>query len=135
METIFSKIIAGEIPCTKIYEDDTVLAFLDINPIQPGHTLVIPKQPSVDARETAPADIAAVMQVAQKIARAQTAALNCDGVNFLMSSGAAAGQEVFHTHLHVIPRYKNDSVSFSVEHGTYREDKAAQVATDIQKFL
>ena len=96
-KTVFQMIIDDEIPCTKIYEDDTVLAFLDIQPIQPGHTLVIPKKPSIDARVANPEDMAAVMNVAQKIAAAQTKSLQCDGVNFIMSSGEAAGQEVFHS--------------------------------------
>jgi len=133
--TIFAKIIAGEIPSTKVYEDDTVLAFLDINPIQPGHTLVIPKVPSTDARSTDPDTLSAVVRVAQTIAQAQTAALGCDGVNMIFNCGAAAGQEVFHTHLHVIPRFTDDGVFQPALHGEYEDGEAEQVTTAIKSAL
>lgn len=135
MSTIFSKIIAREIPATIIHEDEETLAFLDINPINPGHTLVIPKTPSEDARTATAEEMAAVMKSAQKIAQALTESLACDGVNFIMSSGEAAGQEVFHTHLHVIPRYKDDGISFSVKHGKYEEDEVEEVAEKIKAAL
>lgn len=108
MTTIFSKIVNQEIPAHIVYEDDSVLAFLDINPVNPGHTLVIPKVASADGLEADPATLAELIVAAQKIARAQKQVLNCDGVNFVMNNGEAAGQEVFHTHLHVIPRYHDD---------------------------
>jgi histidine triad (HIT) family protein len=107
MSTIFSKIIDREIPATIIYEDDEVLAFLDISPVHPGHTLVIPKKPSADARATSPEDLAKLMSVVQKVAQAQTKALGC-AVNIIFNCGEEAGQEVFHTHAHVIPRYAGD---------------------------
>lgn len=116
-------IMAGELPTTKIYEDDQVIAILDINPIQVGHTLVIPKNLSEDARVASEEDMAAVMNVGQKVACALTTSLNCAGVNFLLSCGAAAGQEVFHTHLHIIPRYENDGVTFPNEFGAYSSDE------------
>ena len=122
-ETIFSKIIAGEVPCTKIYEDEAILAFLDINPIQIGHTLVIPKSVSIDALEASDEDMAAVMNVAQKVARALKQALGCNGINFIMSNGKAAGQEVWHSHLHVIPRYEGDGVQFPNVFSKYETDE------------
>lgn len=122
-ETIFSKIVTGEIPCTKVYEDGTVLAFLDIQPIQPGHTLVIPKKPSTDVRTTEPQALAHMMRVAQQIAQAQTKTLKCDGVNIYMNCGAAAGQEVFHTHIHVIPRHNQDDVIPEPLRGEYESDE------------
>lgn len=121
--TVFEKIIAGKLPATKVYEDDTVLAFLDIQPLQPGHTLVIPKVPSVDARTTDPDTLAHLMQIAQRIAQAQTDSLKCDGVNLIFNCGAAAGQEVFHTHLHVIPRYTDDGVFVPALRGEYDSDE------------
>jgi len=134
-ETIFSQIIAGTIPCTKIYEDDAVLAFLDIQPVQPGHTLVIPKKPSADARETDPEVFAAVMKTAQNIANALTSSMNCDGVNIAMNCGKAAGQEVFHTHIHVIPRFENDGVMQQPMRGEYEGNESDQIAEAIKTAL
>jgi len=134
-KTIFAKIIAGELPATKIYEDDTVLAFLDINPIQPGHTLVIPKTASTDVRQTDPTDLAHLMTIAQNIAIAQTNSLDCDGVNIFCNCGTAAGQEVFHTHIHVVPRWTDDGVLVSAKHSQYKENEAATVASQITAAL
>ena len=120
MSTIFTKIIEREIPADIIYEDDDVLAFLDISPVNPGHTLVIPKKPSSDAREIDSNDLAKVMEVVQKIARAQTSALEC-GVNIVFNCGEEAGQEVFHTHAHVIPRYKDDGAFTTKKSGSSLE--------------
>lgn len=133
--TIFSQIIRGDIPCTKIYEDDHVLAFLDISPIQPGHTLVIPKTFSSDIRDTEIDTLTRVMEVAQLIAKAQTKALGCDGVNISMNCGEAAGQEVFHTHVHVIPRYLEDGVMPEIIRGEYEENEVLAVAEDIRSAL
>ena len=108
MTTIFQKIIDREIPADIIYEDDVVLAFLDIKPVNIGHTLVIPKTPSIDGTETEPETLGHIMKVAQKIALRQKEQLGATGVNYIMNNGADAGQEVFHTHLHVVPRYTDD---------------------------
>lgn len=135
MSTIFSKIIAGELPCFKVYEDEIVLAFLDINPINPGHTLVVPKKEFIDGIETDPDILAHIIKVGQKIAQAQKAALRCGGVNFLMSNGAAAGQEVFHTHLHIIPRHEGDGVFNSVAHDKYQNGEAGGLAAAITQAI
>ena len=135
MSTIFSQIIAGEIPCHKIYEDDHVFAFLDINPVQPGHTLVIPKNPSTDGISCPPEDLARVIIVAQKIAAALMEATQCDGVNFLMNNGEAAGQKVFHTHLHIIPRMHNDGVYQEPLHGEYESGEAEGLAASIANAI
>ena len=135
MSTIFSKIIEGELPCFKVYEDNIVLAFLDINPIHPGHTLVVPKKPFIDGIETDPEILAHIIKIGQKIAIVQKETLKCGGVNFLMSNGAAAGQEVFHTHLHVIPRFEGDGVFNSVEHGKYKDGEAEGLAVTIADAL
>lgn len=103
-QNIFAKILRGEIPCFKVYEDDRALAFLDIMPRAPGHTLVIPKAPARNILDIAPDDLAYVAQVAQKVAKAGKAVFNADGVTVLQFSEAAGGQEVFHLHVHVIPR-------------------------------
>ena len=125
---IFCKIVKGEIPSHKVYEDDNFLAFLDINPVQPGHTLVVPKIPSVDGLECDPEILAHLIKVAQKIAVSQIAVLECDGVNFLMNNRAAAGQKVFHTHLHVIPRFTDDGSYEEPLHGEYEEGEASKLA-------
>ena len=135
MTTIFSKIIAGELPCFKVYEDEHVLAFLDIHPIQPGHTLVIPKQASEDALSADPADLAHIMQAGQKIARAIKAVTNADGINFVFNNGAAAGQVIFHTHLHIIPRYTDDGVYEEPLPGEYESGEAEGLAATIVDVL
>ncbi len=101
---IFAKILRGELPCHKVYEDDKALAFLDIMPRAPGHTLVLPKAPARNLLDVAPADLAHVMQVAQTIARAQMTVFRADGVTLQQFSEPAGGQVVFHLHVHVIPR-------------------------------
>src|SRR5215212_6518686 len=103
-DCIFCKIVAGELPSTKIYEDDRTIAFMDIAPWTRGHALVIPKAHSADLGEIAAEDLAAVALTAQKIAERQKERLGAEGVNLLNCYGAAAWQTVFHTHVHVIPR-------------------------------
>lgn len=105
---IFCRLVRGEIPSARIYEDEHVLAFLDIGPIIKGHTLVIPKAHH-DPLTALPADLLArVMQVVQRVAAAQLSGLGADGVNVHQSNGAAAGQVVPHVHFHVIPRFADD---------------------------
>jgi len=101
---IFAKILRGELPCHKVYEDDHALAFLDIMPRAPGHTLVLPKAPARNLLDVAPADLAHVMQVAQKIARAAVKVFGADGITIQQFNESAGGQVVFHLHVHVIPR-------------------------------
>lgn len=134
-KTIFVKIIDGEIPCTKVYEDEIVLAFLDINPSNIGHTLVIPKTPSIDATEASPEVLAHLMMVGQKIARAQRRVLDATGNNFIFNCGADGGQEVFHTHMHVVPRYKDDGVYKTPTHTKYAEGEAVLVAAKLTAVL
>ena len=103
-QNIFAKILRGELPCHKVYEDDKVLAFLDIMPRAPGHTLVLPKAPARNILDIAPDDLAHVIKVAQKIAKAGMTALQADGVTVQQFNESAGGQVVFHLHVHVIPR-------------------------------
>jgi histidine triad (HIT) family protein len=109
-DCIFCKIVAGELPATKIDEDERTITFMDINPGTRGHALVIPKEHSKDLLEIEPDDLAAVAQAAQRLAKRIPEALGADGVNLINSCGSAAWQTVFHFHLHVIPRYSNDTV-------------------------
>lgn len=102
---IFAKILRGEIPCFKIYEDAKTLAFLDIMPRTPGHTLIIPKAPARTLFDVTPEDFAAVAVTAQKIAKAASIAFAADGITISQFNEKAGGQEVFHLHVHVMPRH------------------------------
>lgn len=116
---IFCKIIKKEIISSEIYRDDTVIAFMDIQPVNPGHVLVIPIQHYPYLKDIEP-DIAAKMFVlAQKISNAiRKSNLQCEGINLFLADGEAAGQEIFHAHLHIFPRFKNDGfgLKFSEEY-------------------
>ena len=101
---IFAKILRGEFPCYKVYEDGHALAFLDIMPRCPGHTLVIPKAPARNILDIAPADLSHVVVVAKKIAIAAKEAFEADGITLQQFSEHAGGQVVFHLHMHVMPR-------------------------------
>ena len=103
-DCIFCKIIKGELPCFKVYEDDRVLAFLDINPISPGHTLIIPKQHSKDLYEIPEEDLTALHLASKKIIKAISNALSPTGVACVQLNGKGANQVVLHYHLHLIPR-------------------------------
>jgi histidine triad (HIT) family protein len=101
---IFAKILRGELPCHKVFEDEMAFAFLDIMPRAPGHTLVLPKTAARNLLDVDPGDLAHVMQTAQKIAKAGMKVFNADGVTIQQFNESAGGQVVFHLHVHVIPR-------------------------------
>ncbi len=106
-DTIFTKIIAGEIPCHRVYEDELVLAFLDIGPLATGHTLVIPKEAAKTLDELSGESAAAIGRVLPGISRAVMHATGASSYNILQNNGADAHQEVMHVHFHVIPRFKD----------------------------
>ena len=101
---LFAKILRGELPCHKVYEDDKVLAFLDIMPRAPGHALVLPKAHARNLLDVAPGDLSAVMTIAQKVAKVSVDVFGADGVTLQQFNEGAGGQVVFHLHVHVIPR-------------------------------
>jgi len=103
---IFAKILRGEIPCFKVYENDHVLAFLDIMPRAPGHTLVIPKAPARNLLDITEEDFVHVARATRLIARAAMPVFNADGIMIVQFSEPASGQEVYHLHMHVIPRFE-----------------------------
>lgn len=107
-DCLFCKIVAGDIPSTRVFEDERTVAFMDINPGTRGHLLVIPREHSSDLLEIGPEDLAACARTAQELAGRIKERLGADGVNVINSCGSAAWQTVFHFHLHVIPRYKGD---------------------------
>jgi histidine triad (HIT) family protein len=107
-DCLFCKIVAGELPATVVGEDERTLSFMDINPATRGHALVVPREHVVDLLEIGQEDLAAVAAAAKRLAARAKEALGADGVNLLNSCGAAAWQTVFHFHVHVIPRYRDD---------------------------
>ena len=131
-DCIFCKIIAGQIPATKIYEDDKVLAFLDIGPISDGHTLVVPKQHYEKVHECPPEVLADIWAKLGKIAGAVSSAMNSDGYNVLCNNGRAAGQLVDHLHFHIIPRMTGDGVFNRWPAFKYPEGKIEKLAEKIQ---
>lgn len=125
-ECIFCKIARDELPAFKVHETDTVLAFLDIHPVNPGHTLVIPKQHSTNIFDVAPEDWAAVAEGARAVAIAIEKGLAPDGVNLMMNNREHAGQVIDHPHIHVIPRFKGDGLTLW-KHGEYKEGEAESI--------
>jgi histidine triad (HIT) family protein len=107
-DCIFCKIVAGEIPSTRVHEDERTIAFMDINPGTRGHLLVIPREHATDLLEIPDADLEACARSAKRLAARVKERLGADGVNLLNSCGQAAWQTVFHFHIHVIPRYAGD---------------------------
>ena len=107
-DCLFCRIAAGDLPATLVHEDESTVAFMDINPATRGHLLVIARNHSRDLHDADPSDVAAVHQTAQQMARRLVDALGADGVNIIQSNGRAAWQTVFHLHVHVIPRYEDD---------------------------
>ncbi|ADZ70257.1 HIT family protein [Polymorphum gilvum] len=105
-QNVFARILRGELPSHKVYEDDATIVIMDIMPRGDGHVLVIPKAPSRNILDIAPADLSAVMATVQKTARAVVKAFDADGTTIQQFSETAGGQVVFHTHVHVIPRFE-----------------------------
>jgi histidine triad (HIT) family protein len=103
---VFAKILRGELPSHKVYEDDKTFVFLDIMPRAPGHTLIIPKAPARNLLDVAPSDLTAVMATSQKVARAAVRAFDAAGVTMQQFNEPAGGQVVFHLHVHIIPRHE-----------------------------
>lgn len=133
-DCLFCKIINGEVPCHRIYENDKVLAFLDIGPVNKGHALVIPKEHHVNLLDM-PDDILAEVAIAsKKVANAVIEAVGADGCNIGKNNGAAAGQVIFHAHMHIIPRFKGDGL----EHwpsGKYEEGEAEEIKEKIKEVI
>lgn len=121
MDDLFIKIIKGEIPSTKVYEDEDTFAFLDINPVNLGHVLIIPKKFYRNVLDIEEKDWGLLMETVRKIAVAVKAATKADGINVYMNNEPAGGQEVFHAHVHVIPRFNGDGMLSKAKHTEYKE--------------
>ncbi|AZO76909.1 MULTISPECIES: HIT family protein [unclassified Bosea (in: a-proteobacteria)] len=122
---IFAKILRGELPAHRVYEDDRALAFLDIMPRAPGHTLVIPKNPARNLLDIDQGDLGYVAGIAQRIARAQMVAFAADGITVQQFNESAGGQVVFHLHVHVIPRHEGVAMKPPASEMAKPEDLAA----------
>jgi histidine triad (HIT) family protein len=131
-DCIFCKIVAGELPSEIVQEDEHTIAFMDINPWTRGHALVIPRRHSRNLYDVDDDDLAHVASAAKRLARRMRDALACDGVNLLNSTEPAAWQTVFHTHIHVIPRYDDDPLRLPGQPGQPDEGELARVAQELR---
>lgn len=129
-DNIFAKILRGEIPSHRVYEDDAVVAFMDVMPQGPGHTLVVPKAPSRNLLDADPSTFGPLFTVVQKVALAVKKALNADGVTILQFNEPASGQTVYHLHIHVIPRF--DGISLKPHTGAV--EKPEVLAANAEKI-
>lgn len=133
-DCIFCNILNGDIPSYTVYEDESTYAFLDVNPLSRGHTLVIPKRHGEELTDLNRDTVEAVFRTAHKVAGMVKERLHPDGVNLLQNNGAAAGQEVGHVHVHVIPRYEEgrDGFNFSFDQGELADDEAEELVKELR---
>ncbi len=134
MASIFTRIIERELPASIIYEDELCIAFMDIHPANTGHVLVVPKLEVASLQQLPDAHTKHLLLIGKRVAQAIRATdIPCDGINFLLNDGAAAGQEVFHVHLHIIPRYFGDGIRYSLGGGVSPiRDELDRVAQDLR---
>jgi len=134
-DCIFCKIVKGEIPSAKVYEDDDMLAFLDINPVSPGHTLVIPKHHCELATDLPVEQMVVVARVLPMVCRAVVKATHAEGFNIFQSNGRCAGQEIMHVHFHVIARRTGDGIGIRPAPGTYAEGEMERYRAAITSHI
>lgn len=133
-DCLFCKIIAGDIPADKVYEDDKIVAFLDINPVNPGHTLVVPKEHSLNLYDVSDEILKKMIVLIKNLSIAIKSAVKADGINIEMNNDPIAGQVIMHTHMHIVPRFEGDG--FTHWRGTqYKEGEDKKVAEKIKKEL
>ncbi len=133
-KTLFEKIALREIPADIVYEDEHTLAFLDIKPVNPGHTLVITKKPHRTLLDTPPDEAHHLIETIQIVAKGVKEAMNADGVNVTFNNEKAAGQLIFHVHAHIIPRFETDGFK-GWRQGDYKEGEKLEVAEKIRSIL
>ncbi len=131
-DTIFSRIIRGEIPCHRVYEDDKVLAFLDVGPLSRGHTLVVPKEAAATLDALSDESAAAIGRVLPRLSRAVLAATGATAYNVLQNNGAAAHQAVFHVHFHIIPKYADAGLGIGWKAGSLDAKEGPELAEKIR---
>jgi histidine triad (HIT) family protein len=136
---VFCDIVRGDAPASPVYADELVMAFMDIQPVNPGHLLVVPRTHAVSLAELKPATGDRMFQVGTKLAEAvRRSEVRCEGVNLFLADGEAAGQEVFHLHLHVIPRFHGDGFGFRFSPDYFElpdRSNLDEVASRIQQVL
>lgn len=132
-DNIFAKILRGEIPSTRVYEDEATLVFMDIMPRADGHCLVIPKTPCRNLLDASPQQLETVMATTQKVAQAAMRALGADGITLQQFSEAPGGQEVFHLHMHILPRWEGVSLRAPGQMGDM--DQIAGIADKLRAAL
>lgn len=136
MECIFCAIVSGEAPASRVFEDDRVLAFMDLRPATPGHLLVVPRAHAPHLVDLDPDDGARMFQVAQRLARAlRASAIPVEGVNLLLADGEVALQTVFHAHLHVLPRTRGDGITLDAQFVEPPRAVLDEQAADLQRIL
>lgn len=132
---IFCKIAAGEIPSKTLYEDDSFRVILDISPASKGHAIILPKKHAANVYELSEEDASKIFVVAKKVATAMQKVLQCDGMNILQNNGEVAGQSVFHLHVHLIPRYKDDKLTIKWTPGTAEDVLADNLIEAIKREI
>ena len=128
---IFCKILRNEIPSSTVYEDDKFRAIMDIGPVAKGHVILLAKEHAANLLEADDELLSAALPAAKKVANAVKKTVGCDGINILQNNGEEAGQTVFHLHIHVIPRNKEDGVKLPTPMATYADGEAAELAKKI----
>jgi len=134
-DCVFCDIASRKRPAEILFENDDAICILDINPIHYGHSLVIPKRHCRDFLDVPSGTLGGVMEAARTVARALVQSLNLEGYNIFTNNGAIAGQSVFHFHLHITPRYKNDNITFVLTLKQYHNGEMAEYAHRIRKNL
>ena len=134
-ETIFSRIIRGEIPCHRVYEDERVLAFLDVGPLSPGHTLVVPKEAAATLDQLSDESAAAIGRVLPRLCRAVMKATGAAAYNVLQNNGAAAHQAVFHVHFHIIPKLEDAGLGIVWRAGSLDGTRGRKLAGRIASLV
>ena len=129
---VFCKIITGEIPATKVYEDEEFIIFLDIGPVNKGHILVVPKKHYPTLLDMPEEEVGKLYKLVYRAAKAVKEALGADGLNIINNIGSASGQEVFHVHVHVIPRFFDDEMKFGWRKLQYKEGEMQEYAEKIK---
>jgi histidine triad (HIT) family protein len=132
---IFCKIVHGQIPSTRVLETDQAIAFLDIHPVNPGHTLIVPRAHHAHLGELPEAIAAHAASLLPRLCRAIQAATGADGLNVIVNNGRSAGQTIDHVHWHIIPRFQDDAVNWPWPHGEYVGDELGQMQFRIEREL
>lgn len=136
MDCVFCAIVAGDLPASRVYDDDRVLAFADIRPATTGHLLVVPKRHAADLAALDPEDGARMFRVAQQLAAAlRASSIRPEGVNLFLADGEVAGQEVFHAHLHVLPRRTGDGFGVRADFASPAREELDRVAGLVREAL